>query len=259
MLTARLLRLEHLAACLHLTIFLPTLSPPSYTSLPLGRPTPGRPQVHPPSGSSSSLGGARAAVTELARACLGRTITTPGLKSDSSDELMEDGSPAEAPAGTAGGSSAAAPGDGIPAAPEVGLAAGSPLGVGPVTPQTSLSLWIYPNWPKYLAGFTGKCFSRIREGMPQVRRRIKEKFSRGIGFPVGLTTDRYAFLDERKAGSLGGTRSTLSSRTTCGLGCSTLKPPWKTQKAAWSAAASLSAALLILQQRRGSACTSSSS
>lgn len=59
-------------------------------------------------------------MTELASLCLGRTMTTPGLELDSSDERMEDAPPAEARAGTAGGGSAAAPGDGTPATPEDG-------------------------------------------------------------------------------------------------------------------------------------------
>lgn len=67
-----------------------------------------------------------------------------------------------------------------------------------MTARSALNLWIYGNWPTYLDGFTGEGFSRLREGMPQVWRRIKKKFPRRIGFPVGFMTYQFSFLDERE-------------------------------------------------------------
>lgn len=99
-------------------------------------------------------------------------MTTPGLESDPSNERMEDAPRGEAHAGTAGGSSATAPGDEMPAPPDVGVAASSLPGVGPATPRSALSFWIYPNWPICLYVFTCERFSLLREAMLQVWRRI---------------------------------------------------------------------------------------
>lgn len=111
-------------------------------------------------------------------------------------DMSQKGTPETAPAGTFGGSSAIFPGDGTPARSDGESAAGSPPEVGHVTARKDLGMCTFPPWRLYDDCWTSTRYARVGSSMKRVYERLPDKFARRIGFPAGLKTNLFAFLDE---------------------------------------------------------------